>query len=368
VGDPNRLTQIINNLISNAIKFTDTGEVILSVDSEHNENNNIKLKFAVADTGIGISEDNIDKLFDNFTQLDTSYAKKNGGTGLGLAISKQLVEMMDGEIWLESNLGKGSTFYFTVSLSGGSSINGNIYLDEVSNKKVINSDLNILLVDDDTVNKLVISQMLQERSMKVDLASDGLEAINKIKKKKYDLILMDIQMAVMDGLEATKIIRKIEEKTQEYTPIVAITAYALKGDKDKFLSFGMDGYLSKPVDMDELFKTIDTVINTNNIFYILQGKDLAKQHSKDNRYKAMNLHSIGDIWNEIEKLKGVLELSDIKSIEAIAHKIKLLSKEIEVDKIKDIAFKIELSARRGDILEIRNLFIQLENYYETYRK
>jgi signal transduction histidine kinase/CheY-like chemotaxis protein len=366
VGDPNRLIQIINNLVSNAIKFTDAGSVMIFVDKEYEDNDFLKLKFAVKDTGIGISQDHINKLFHDFTQIDTSYTKKYGGTGLGLAISKKLVKLMDGEIWVESELQKGSSFYFTVNLGVGHNMRNKI---KDKQAKIAVKPLSILVVEDDKVNQLVINKLLMERYSDIDVASNGQEAIDKVKQKKYDLILMDIQMMVMDGIEATKIIRKMEMDEKRYTPIIAITAYALKGDKEKFLEHGMDGYVSKPFILEDLFNSIDEVLsNKKHITYKYKNGEIYFENSNIDKPKDINFGIIKEIGDEILHLKLILDIGNLNVIESVAHKIKLLCNEIEEDTIKSVAFKIELSARRGDTLEIHNLISKLENHYEVYKK
>ncbi|HHX17949.1 MAG TPA: response regulator, partial [Clostridium sp.] len=260
-GDPNKLSQVLNNLLSNAVKFTDDGEILITVDVLEDLENKIKLRFAVSDTGIGISKEDVKKLFISFSQVDGSITRKYGGTGLGLVISKRIVEMMEGDIWLESEPGRGSIFYFTCEL-----VNQNVreykkkyYKYEDKNK--LNRKLKVLIVEDDEVNQMVLSKAIKGEGHLVSTANNGVEALNLIKEKKFDLILMDIQMPEMDGIETTKRIREMENGTYEHVPIIAITAHALKGDREKFLLSGMDSYIAKPIKFEELFSIINDIFN-----------------------------------------------------------------------------------------------------------
>ncbi|MDP4087312.1 MAG: PAS domain S-box protein, partial [Bacillota bacterium] len=222
VGDPCRLKQILNNLISNAIKFTEEGEVWLKLRKVATEINIIEIQFVVEDTGIGISEVNRGKLFQSFSQVDSSITRRFGGTGLGLVISKQLAEMMGGKMWVESREGTGSKFYFTLKFQLGAKIQRR--KEKTKQLSRPKKPCRILITEDDEINQLVISRILKERGYNVDCANNGAEAVEICEKHSYDVILMDIQMPVMDGVEATKLIR---EKNIT-TPIIAITAHAFK--------------------------------------------------------------------------------------------------------------------------------------------
>jgi len=260
IGDPNRLRQILDNLISNSIKFTRSGEVKIEVKKVDCTSEDIELEFRISDTGIGISPENMDKLFKSFSQVDSSITKEFGGTGLGLVICKQLARMMGGRIWAESIEGKGSTFIFTVGFETVNESEGR--LDAKSGIHKGARTIDILLVENDSLNRIVLFRMLEKKGCNVDTANNGFEALSAFEKKKYDIILMDIQMPVMDGIEAAKRIREKEDK-DKHTPIIALTAFALKGDKERFLAIGMDAYIAKPVDMEELFSVINKVYESN---------------------------------------------------------------------------------------------------------
>lgn len=256
-SDQIRIRQIVINLINNAIKFTEEGYVKLKLHLMEFSGNQFKLRFEVKDTGIGISEENQKKIFTAFTQSDASYTRKFGGTGLGLAISKRLAELMGGEIGVESQLGEGSTFWFTIWAGEGKEVKPEINDINITSAK----NLKILLAEDNRVNVLVARQIIENAGHTVFVAENGMEAVELFQKEAFDLILMDIMMPEMDGLEATWVIRQMEkEKNIDSIPIVALTANVVKEDQKKYISAGMNDYLSKPIRPELLIKKIDQLI------------------------------------------------------------------------------------------------------------
>ena len=257
-GDEYRLGQIIINLVGNAIKFTEKGYVEISVNHAGSFEESAVLEFRVKDTGIGISEDKSEKLFESFVQLNAGYSKRHPGSGLGLAISRQLVEMMGGHITFTSKEGWGSEFKFTIKLKasvGECHKTETVLLDEAREEKSLAA--RILLAEDNATNQLYIAHFLAEQGFEVETAENGLEALELLENSgSFDVILMDVQMPEMDGLEATK---KIREQGNSI-PIIALTAYAMEGDREKFLSNGMDAYSSKPVKIDELVQIIGKLV------------------------------------------------------------------------------------------------------------
>jgi PAS domain S-box-containing protein len=253
MGDPARLRQILINLVNNAVKFTDKGEVLVAVSGRKLEGNNHEIHFAIKDTGIGIPSDKVSRLFQPFSQVDASTTRKYGGTGLGLVISKKLVELMGGRIWAESEMGKGSTFHFTIIAEATTlkpvSSRTNALQPQTDMILGQSPALRVLLAEDNPVNQKVALQMLRKIGYEADVAANGLEVLQALERQPYDVILMDVQMPEMDGLEAA---RKIREKWHGGPKIIAITAYALEGDRDRCLDVGMDDYISKPIQMDEL--------------------------------------------------------------------------------------------------------------------
>jgi PAS domain S-box-containing protein len=252
LGDPNRLRQILVNLLNNAVKFTNKGEVAVFVSSRKLEGSNHEIHFAVKDTGIGIPEKKKSGLFQSFSQVDASTTRKYGGTGLGLAISKRLVELMNGKIWFESDIGKGSTFHFTIQAEPTILKPINVNAKRSDSQDFVhhaNHDLHILLAEDNTVNQMVTQKMLNKLGYKADVVANGVEVLQAMERNTYDVILMDVQMPEMDGLMATKVIR---QRWPDGPMIIAMTASALVGDREMCLAAGMDGYISKPVTVEEL--------------------------------------------------------------------------------------------------------------------
>ena len=265
IGDPFRLRQILVNLINNAVKFTEQGEVVVDVTTETaSSDDHVFLHFAVCDTGIGISAGQQDNIFDAFAQADGSMARRYGGTGLGLAICKRLVELMDGTIWVESNIGRGSTFHFTIQLEIGGQIRVHEHQKSTSETVRQNSAvqyLNVLAAEDNPVNQELVRQLLQKGGHTVTMVENGRDALEAIKLDKYDVVLMDVQMPEMDGFEATIRIRDAESTTDRHLPIIAMTANAMTGDKERCLDVGMDSYIAKPVQAAALIEALNGVTN-----------------------------------------------------------------------------------------------------------
>jgi signal transduction histidine kinase len=254
--DPDRIGQVLKNLLSNAVKFTDAGEIWLTAELEKETEHLARLRFTVTDTGIGIPVEKQGQLFQSFTQLDPTYSKKFAGAGLGLAISKRLVEIMGGEVSFHSEPGRGSTFSFTVGFEKAEPEEA---LEQQPAVKLGGlPPLSILLAEDNPVNRLFLGRALTTAGHAVIEAENGAEALEKIRTNRVDLVLMDIQMPEVDGVEAARRIRAGGFGRPD-VPIIALTAYAMKGDKEKFLDNGMDGYVTKPVDFGELAGTIAEV-------------------------------------------------------------------------------------------------------------
>ena len=260
IGDPARLIQVLGNIINNAVKFTHQGEILVEIKVDKQSETEIWIRFDIFDTGIGIADKDMVKLFKSFSQVDSSITRKYGGTGLGLVISKRIVEMMGGSIWASSVEGKGSAFHVVVPF-GIEHMEREHLISQAEEYGISNENpVSILIVEDDAVNQIVASKMLQEKGYQVEIAQNGYEAINILAKKHFDLILMDVQMPEMDGIETTSVIRDKEKNRGEHIPIIALTAHAVKGDRERFLAAGMDGYISKPIRMEELYKSISKIL------------------------------------------------------------------------------------------------------------
>lgn len=253
IGDQGRLRQILVNLLSNAVKFTDKGKVSVSVSSKAAKGDLRQISFEVKDTGIGIPQNRMNEIFEPFTQLERTISRKRDGVGLGLAITKNLVELMGGKIWFESEPGNGSTFHFTIQAE---TIRGKqLESGEMDRGVVLASfpglkPMRILVAEDNPSNQRVLIEMLKRLSYRADAVADGKEVIQAFERQDYDLVLMDIKMPEMDGATATRVIRKL--RPENGPKIVAITAYALEGDREKCLEAGMDDYISKPIQLKEL--------------------------------------------------------------------------------------------------------------------
>ena len=253
IGDPTRIRQVLANLVSNALKFTEKGHVLIRISVVSREGDNADIRMEVEDTGVGIQEEVIGKLFNEFTQADGSTTRKYGGTGLGLAIVKQLVEMMHGQFGVESIPGKGSTFWFRVPLKISTEQTMKPSPDQQREHKGQLSG-HVLLVEDNPINQMVAQKMLEKIGVESTLAADGQEALNRLEQGEFDAVLMDCQMPVMDGFEAT---RRIRERTQLIElPVIAMTANVMEGDREKCLEAGMNDYIGKPVVQAELKKTL----------------------------------------------------------------------------------------------------------------
>ena len=265
IGDSIRLRQVLSALVDNAIKFSSSGEVAIWVrmdtrrsshDQDKEGTRQVKLLFEVEDQGIGIAAEDQERIFDLFSQVDGSYSRIKGGTGLGLALAKQIVELMGGEIWMESDPGRGSRFFFTAMFEEPPTTT--VFSHGLVGKAALGGrKLNILLAEDNKVNQLLISKLLKDDGHIVTGVKNGQEALEMIDQDDFDCILMDIQMPVMDGLEATRRIRHGNGCTpRPDMPIIAVTAHAMQGDKDNFLEAGMNGYVAKPLEYEELLSVL----------------------------------------------------------------------------------------------------------------
>ncbi|SFC16476.1 hypothetical protein SAMN05421780_103132 [Flexibacter flexilis DSM 6793] len=263
MADAKRVMQIFANLLSNAIKFTEKGSVSISLENYFSKDDRLWLKAEVRDTGIGIKADNIESLFQNFTQLDDSLSRKHEGTGLGLAIVRELVELMEGQITVESELGKGSCFkfFFKVELVPQAAIIS--HNSEAQNNKMpqLAEGIRVLLVEDNSVNQKVASLWLEAEGCIVRIANNGQEALDIFEENLFDIILMDIQMPIMDGITATQILKK---RYQNLPPIIAVSANALDGDKERYIAQGLDDYLAKPVQSHNFLGLIDKWFKNEN--------------------------------------------------------------------------------------------------------
>jgi signal transduction histidine kinase/CheY-like chemotaxis protein len=264
LGDPLRLRQILSNLLSNAVKFTERGSVHVSLKTAAGPEGQLEAVIAVTDTGAGIPTEKLSQIFEKFTQADSSITRKYGGTGLGLAITKRLVEMCSGSIRVESEVGKGSVFSVTLPFDRAPVV---VPAEQPAAEVVAAWDrqhgTRLLLVEDNVVNKKVVLAMLRRKGYQITVVGDGRQALDALEdvESRFDVVLMDIQMPVLDGLETTRILRRDPRFAR--LPIIAMTAHAMNGDREKCLNAGMSAYLTKPVQAAHLAATIDAMLLTS---------------------------------------------------------------------------------------------------------
>ncbi|MFT6220178.1 MAG: PAS domain S-box-containing protein [Myxococcota bacterium] len=266
IGDQGRIRQILFNLVSNAIKFTEDGDINIIFSLEKQENDRLIFQISVQDQGVGIMENKLEKIFQQFDQADISTTRKFGGTGLGLPICRELVQLMGGDMNVKSTLNEGSNFYFTINLGVTKQKTENLInkKDPIQTDPLNLENKNILLAEDNSVNQKVMISLLKRYRCSVTPAGNGKEAVEQVRKQKFDIILMDCQMPEMDGYEATKIIRDLERRKQQPANIIiAVTANALKGDKERCLESGMDDYLAKPVHSKNLEEILERWLISN---------------------------------------------------------------------------------------------------------
>ncbi|MEH6633155.1 MAG: ATP-binding protein [Halopseudomonas aestusnigri] len=267
-GDPGRVRQILYNLIGNAIKFTQSGKISIIIEEVTSKNERLKFRFEVEDSGDGITKENQEKLFEAFAQADTTTTRKFGGTGLGLVICKQLTRLMGGEIGVESNEGLGSNFWFTIEVDKGDpeKVKEAEDAEAFRNKppNYIGKAIKILVAEDNRINQKVIQSLLAPLNCNLHIVENGLEAYIAVQKQPFDVILMDVQMPQMDGPTSTQRIRELNTHVAKI-PIIALTANAMKGDREYYLACGMDDYVSKPIDQRALIGAISRWVNASNI-------------------------------------------------------------------------------------------------------
>lgn len=389
MGDPDKLWQIIVNLIGNAIKFTKKGSVALGVTVDETTDDMVITHFCVKDTGIGIAKANQAQIFDRFTQEDGSITKVYGGAGLGTTISKQLIEMMGGRIWFESEPGKGSAFHFTVPLeilsAQLSGPTGNLLSREVNSATQTKKHMKIILAEDDLVNREVASAALHILGHSVTVAPNGKEAVKIWEKGESDLILMDVEMPDMDGFEATRIIRKKEQGTNEHIPIIAMTARVMRGDRDDCISAGMDEHTPKPMTVESLHNVINRVFTLDNQSTPLSFVDGTSKPTGDEAlydlsiiYKALKndrqqINRLIEMFintnnQKMPDLEEAIKLGDITKVRFIAHSIKGSALQIKAPLLANAASCLEDMRSVEDLEETLQALDKLTTAYELVKQ
>jgi len=378
VGDALRLRQILVNLVCNAIKFTARGEVAVDVRVDGESPDGIRLRFAVRDTGIGIPADRQAAIFHAFTQADGSTTRQYGGTGLGLAISTQLVGLMGGELAVESAAGIGSTFAFTVPFGRSSEgafkpVTRGVDLEELPVLAVVESRrLQILLAEDNEVNQELTVKLLEKRGHVVIVANNGREALSAMERGSFDAVLMDVQMPEMDGLTATAAIREGERSTGRHMPIVALTAHAMKGDRERCLAAGMDDYLTKPLRIVELVETLARLVPlaAESVGGAANGKPVEPDF--DRRTALARVEGDRDLLRKMVQLFGrqsdtllgeigsAVGRNDGPALERAAHKLKGSLGNFGAGKAVGTAQRLEAMGHRCDLAGSETASAELE--------
>jgi len=363
IGDPFRLQQVLNNLIGNAIKFTDRGEVTVAVKQIAENKRKSEIQFSISDTGIGIAENKMDLLFKSFSQVENSETRESIGTGLGLAISKELIDMMNGKIWVESKLNIGSTFHFTVDF--------NLPVNKIKYDKSIEEfidlpsrQLKILVVEDNLINLEVVKQVLLSKKWEFVFASNGKEALEVSRTNSFDVILIDIQLPDMSGIELIKLIKENTQNLNQKSPAIAITGHGSLEYKKMCLDAGFDSFITKPYNWDNLLKEIcrltknfknktNSVINLERLLITIN-ENKAVLSNIINYYK-------NNYTEEIKRIKQAFAANDYDKINHIVHHLKSEVENFDALRAVDIAQKIEQKCFENDKKEIEELIPILEN-------
>lgn len=367
IGDPNKLRQIFVNLIGNAIKFTETGGITVSVENIVTSENSSSLRFSVSDTGIGIPSSKLESIFYTFTQADASVTRNFGGTGLGLAISKKLVNLMHGDIFVESKAGEGTTFSFTAKFGipeKGVENTENVSQNNKEEGTTELGSLSILLVDDSPDNRFLINAFLKRESCSIVEAVNGSIAVELFPTKVWDVILMDMQMPVMDGYQATKIIREIEEERGiDHTPIVALTAHSINTEVKKCLDAGCDVHLAKPVNKATLLKLINDITSHSSDLEDICNQEKIEIHVDPDLMPLIPGY-IEHRREDVIKLMDLLEENSYRDIERCGHSMKGTGAGYGFDMITEIGALIETAGKEGNRDQIQEGINRLNDYLE----
>lgn len=391
-ADDVRLRQILVNLIGNATKFTEKGKIVVSVTPSPTSNDPNLVRFSVEDTGIGIPQDSMHRLFKSFSQVDGSTTRKFGGTGLGLSICKSLVDLMKGKIGVDSIEGAGSTFWFEVSLE---ILECKLDVTTELPQEDIEDDSSatpvhharILLAEDNPVNQMYVRELLTRAGYDCDVAYNGHKAVEAVQNQNYDLILMDCQMPEMDGFGATGMIRAMESdgRLDCHIPIIALTANAIKGDRERCLESGMDGYLSKPIDQETLLENITAMLNSTSTVTCNESEVDSPSHALPPTIQDSNNGTPIDVevlmqrcMNDATFALSILDQfessasqymdqimhstasDDAQQVSMEAHALKGAAGMLAAEALRQVAFEIEQSGKAGEIGQIRQMIDDLE--------
>lgn len=370
LGDPLRVRQIATNLLSNAIKFTDRGSVVVKLDFSSCVDGQVNVSLQVIDTGPGIAPDKLPTIFEKFTQADGSITRKYGGTGLGLAITRRLVEMHGGDIRVDSQLGRGSTFRVTLPCEAAPVLASSLLpprpetLDESLHNPAV---ARLLLVEDNLVNQKVVLAILRKKGYRIDVACDGREALVKLNAAAYDLVLMDVQMPVLDGLEATRLIRR--EARWDHLPVIAMTAHAMNGDRERCLQAGMNAYISKPVQPAHLVATIerqlasggrkpasDATIAVSPLERMLTDRLMQDDSVMMNDMLRLFLQIAPE---RLDRIETAASRGDLDSLHREVKKISIAADQLASTSLRECAHRIQQAAASGDFTQAQRDLVAL---------
>ena len=390
IGDPVRLRQVIVNLAGNAIKFTDEGEVELAVEMESCDEREAQLLFSVSDTGIGISPEKQRVIFEAFSQADMSTTRLYGGTGLGLTIASRLVELMGGHISVESDPGQGSVFRFSLRVGLHKEVElplpGRVpHLARTAEQpSLINAmsqaksrSLNILVAEDNPVNQKLAVRLLEKIGHHVHLVENGQEAVDAVKRRRFDVLLLDIQMPVMGGLAACAAVRDWEKATgARRVPIIAMTAHAMQGDRERCLEAGMEGYISKPIDLAMLTSTLDAIVPAGTPVATsaagARREDDAREATLDLKLALARLDNDQDLLcdvigifmaecpKSISQMEAAIQEVDSEKVYRLAHRFKGSAGSLAAQRAMALGAALEAVGRAGDLEKARQIFAQLK--------
>jgi len=378
IGDPMRIGQVLRNLVGNAIKFTNAGKVAVRVHAESMQGPRVTLNFSIADTGIGIAREMHRVIFEPFTQADGSTTRRYGGTGLGLSISAGIVELMDGKIWVDSDPGKGSTFYFTITFELPTE-----HQARDQQRTAPKRNMRILVAEDNSVNQRLAARLLEREGHSVTIAGSGQEAVDLFEQRPFDLILMDVQMPGLDGLQATARIREKERSSGGHIPIAAMTAQAAESDRLRCFESGMDAYVTKPVHVPALLKIIESVgAGGNSMNTELAGEPAPVEVQLRQLDESLALSRVGgdvellkevielfldDYPGTFEKIRNAVAASDVSALEHHAHSLKGSVSTFGANRAFEAAFALEKQGRSGDLRGAQEGLFQLEQALEALR-
>ena len=394
-GDPGRLRQIMTNLTGNALKFTHRGEIRTNASVVEQDDHSVLLRFTVRDTGIGIPADKLGALFEKFTQVDASSTRQFSGTGLGLAISKQFAELMGGSIGVTSKEGKGSEFWFTVRLEKQPE---GVCRDEVHRNAAVTAPrferrgVRVLLAEDNTVNKKVALGMLKKLGFAADAVADGEQVLSALSEHAYDLVLMDCQMPVMDGYEATRRLRAAEDGAKR-VPVIAMTAYAMSGDRERCIEAGMDDYLAKPISIKTLSAALSAWLPHREEHGETDGKARPPEPSAPREGAETRAEStvwrkdellnrllgdeemtgeileafLEDIPAEMDALAAAVAVGNAPTVELLAHTIKGAAANVGGEALRSAAFGMETAAKKDDLSGAQPLLKSMRQEFELLK-